>query len=99
MGLTATKAVRIEDAELDKLFQAKRALWKDLASEAYKYVAPPIEQRRETVRPDDLIPPLIPVLEISSDLRAFLAENRLTQKFWYQWFGEWIVDRVWTELP
>ena len=99
MGLTATKAVRIEDAELNKLFDKKRALWKGLAKEAYKYVAPPIKARGEKVRRDDLIPPLIPILEISSDLRDFLAEHRLTQKFWYQWFGEWIVDRVWDELP
>jgi hypothetical protein len=99
MGLTATKAVRIEDAELDQLFESHRAIWKDLAKEAHKYVAPQIEARGEAVRRDDLIPPLIPVLEISSDLRDFLIEHRLTQKYWYQWFGEWIVDKVWHELP
>lgn len=99
MSLTATKAVRLEDAELDDLFNKKRALWKGLAKEAYKYVAPPIEARGEDVRLDDLIPPLVPILEISSDLRDFLAEHRLTQKFWYEWFGEFIVDRVWSELP
>jgi hypothetical protein len=99
MGITAKKAVRIEDQELNKLFDKKRAMWKGLAKEAYKYVAPTIEARGEKVRSDDLIAPLMPVLEISSDLRDFLAERRLTQNFWYEWFGEWIIDRVWSELP
>jgi hypothetical protein len=99
VGLTATKAVRIEDAELNKLFDKKRTLWKGLAKEAYKYVAPAIKARKEDVRRDDLITPLLPVLEISSDLRDFLDEHKLTQKFWYEWFAEWIVDHVWSELP
>lgn len=41
---------------------------------------------------------LIPVLEVAADLRDFLAENRLTQKYWYQWFAELIVDRLWDDL-
>ena len=99
MGLTATRAVRLEDAGFDGLFQSKKALWKRLAKAAYEYVAPEIEARGESVRQDDLIRPLLPVLEISPDLRAFLSEKSLKQKYWYEWFGEWIVDRVWAELP
>jgi hypothetical protein len=99
MALTATKAVRLEDAGFGGLFSGKRSLWKGLAKEAYEYVATQIEARGESVRADDLIPPLLPVLEISPDLRDFLDEKKLTQKYWYQWFGEWIVDQVWAELP
>lgn len=57
-----------------------------------------LEDSGEPVRPDDLVTPLIPVLEVTADLRNFLDENRLTQKYWYQWFAELLVDRLWDEL-
>jgi hypothetical protein len=98
VGLTATKATRLEDGGLDGLFTSKRQLWKGLAKEAYDYVSRALKDSGEPVRPDDLIPPLVPVLEVSSVLREFLAENSLRQQYWYTWFGELIVDRLWDEL-
>lgn len=97
MGLTATKSLRLEDAGLVGLF-TKKKLWQPLAQNAYNYVSGGLEDSGEPVRPDDLIPPLIPVLEVAADLRDYLAENRLTQKYWYQWFAELIVDRLWDDL-
>lgn len=98
MGLTATKSVRLEDAGLDGLFSKKENLWRQLAQNAYNYVSGGLEDSGEPVRRDDLIPPLVPVLEVTDELREFLAEERLTQKYWYQWFAELIVDQLWDEL-
>jgi hypothetical protein len=98
VGLTATKATRLEDAGLDDLLRSEKTLWKSLATEAYEYVSRALKDSGEPVRPDDLIPPLVPVLEVSSILREFLAENSLRQQYWYTWFGELIVDRLWDEL-
>jgi hypothetical protein len=98
MGLTATKSLRLEDAGLDKLFTRKKTLWQPLAQNAYTYVTGGLEDSGEPVRPDDLIPMLVPVLEVTAELREFLADKKLTQKYWYEWFAELIVDRVWDDL-
>ena len=98
MGLTATKSVRLEGAGLTRLFDKQQKLWRALARNAYVYVSGGLEESGEPVRPDDLITPLVPVLEVTNELRDFLDENRLTQKYWYQWFAELIVDRVWNDL-
>lgn len=98
MGLTATKSLRLEDAGLDKLFTKREKLWQTLAQNAYNYVSGGLKDSGEPVRPDDLIAPLIPVLEVTTELREFLAEKRLKQKYWNQYFAELIVDRLWENL-
>jgi hypothetical protein len=50
------------------------------------------------VRPDDVVPTLVPALEVSDRLRTFLAGKKLTQQYWYTWFAELIVDRLWSDL-
>jgi hypothetical protein len=98
LGLTARKSLRLEDAGLDKLFERKEEMWSEMAQEAYDYTADFVKGAGEPVRPDDLIPVLVPVLEVTGALRTYLSENRLSQKYWYTWFGELIIDRVWDEL-
>jgi hypothetical protein len=98
MGLTATKSLRLEDAGLVKLFSKERQLWRTLAENAYDYVSGGLKDSGEPVRPDDLIAPLIPVLEVTAELRDFLAEKSLRQKYWNQYFAELMVDRLWNEL-
>ena len=98
MGLTARKSLRLEDAGLDGFFDTKKKMWTEMAQEAYDYTADFVKDAGEPVRPDDLIPVLVPVLEVTQTLREYLAENRLSQKYWYTWFGELIIDRLWDEL-
>lgn len=73
-------------------------MWAQMAQEAWDYTADFVKDADEPVRPDDLIPILEPVLEVNSTLRTYLSEQRLGQNYWYTWFAELIVDRVWKEL-
>jgi hypothetical protein len=57
-----------------------------------------VEESGEDVRQDDVVPLLIPALEVFDDFRDHLNAERLTQKYWYTYFAELIVDRVWEEL-
>lgn len=41
---------------------------------------------------------LVHALTINEDLRAYLAQKKLHQKFWYQRFADLILDRQWEEL-
>jgi hypothetical protein len=51
-----------------------------------------------TIRQDDVVPALQPVLEVTPALREFLAGRSLRQQYWYEWFAELIIDRLWDEL-
>lgn len=98
MALNATKSKRLEDAELDQYFDDHRALWKQKARRAYSYAKRFVEESGEEVRQDDVVPLLVPALEVFDDFRDHLAEEKLTQKYWYTYFAELIVDRLWEEL-
>lgn len=98
MGLTAQKSLRLEDEKLVDLFNDEKELWTNAAQEAYDYTADFVKEAGEPVRRDDLIPILVPVLEVTQKLRDFLSDNRLPQKYWFTWFGELIVDRLWDDL-
>ncbi len=95
MALSLNKLKRLEDAGLTELFEVDRKLWAAMAKDAYGYTRKFIGAE---VRPDDVVPTLVPALEVSDRLRTFLAGRKLTQQYWYVWFAELIVDRLWSDL-
>jgi hypothetical protein len=95
VALNLNKLKRLEDAGLGELFDADRKLWATMAKDAYGYTKKFVGAE---VRPDDLVPTLVPALEVSDRLRTFLAQKKLTQNYWYTWFAELIVDRLWSDL-
>jgi hypothetical protein len=95
VALNLQKLKRLEDAGLVELFDADRKLWTAMAKDAYAYTRKFIAG---AVRPDDVSPTLVPALEVSDRLRTYLAARKLTQNYWYLWFAELIVDRLWSDL-
>lgn len=95
MALSLNKLKRLTDAGLVELFEDDGKLWTAMAKDAYAYTKKFIGA---DVRPDDVVPTLVPALEVSDRLRTFLASRRLTQNYWYTWFAELIVDRLWPDL-
>lgn len=95
MALSLNKLKRLTDAGLVELFEDDGKLWTAMAKDAYAYTKKFIGAE---VRPDDVVPTLVPALEVSDRLRTFLASRRLTQNYWYTWFAELIVDRLWPDL-
>ena len=95
MALSLNKLKRLEDAGLAELFENDRKLWSAMTKEAYSYTRKFVGAE---VRPDDVVPTLVPALEVSDRLRTFLAKKKLTQNYWYTWFGELLVDRLWNHL-
>ena len=95
MALSLNKLKRLEDAGLTELFEADRKLWTAMTKDAYVYTRKFVGSE---VRPDDMVPTLVPALEVSDRLRTFLAARKLTQNYWYTWFAELLVDRLWPDL-
>ena len=95
MALSLNKLKRLDDAGLVGLFENDGKLWSAMARDAYAYTRKFVG---DEVRPDDVVPTLVPALEVSDRLRTFLAEKKLTQQYWYTWFAELMVDRLWDRL-
>jgi hypothetical protein len=95
VALSLQKLKRLEDAGLVRLFDEDEKLWTAMARDAYAYTRKFVGAE---VRPDDVVPTLVPALEVSDRLRTFLAERKLTQNYWYTWFAELMVDRLWSGL-
>jgi hypothetical protein len=95
VALSLNKLKRLEDAGLTELFDTERKLWTAMTKDAYVYTRKFVGAE---VRPDDMVPTLVPALEVSDRLRTFLAARKLTQNYWYTWFAELLVDRLWSDL-
>lgn len=95
MALSLNKLKRLSDAGLVEFFEEDRKLWTAMAKDAYGYTRKFIGKE---VRPDDVVPTLVPALEVSDLLRTYLAGRKLAQNYWYTWFAELIVDRLWSDL-
>jgi hypothetical protein len=97
MALNRVKELRLTDAGLVGLYEGELELWRELAEHAYEYAKNYIAAA-STIRQDDVVPALQPVLEVTPALREFLAGRSLRQQYWYEWFAELIIDRLWDEL-
>ena len=95
MALSLNKLKRLSDAGLVEFFEEDRKLWTAMVKDAYAYTRKFIGKE---VRPDDVVPTLVPALEVSDRLRTYLAGRKLAQNYWYTWFAELIVDRLWSDL-
>jgi hypothetical protein len=98
LALTALEVQRLNEKGFPKLFTDHQALWKDKAQEAYTYTKKFVTPTGQPVRPDDVLPMLIPALELSPELSAFLGTKRLTQKYWRGYFGDYVLDKLWAQL-
>jgi hypothetical protein len=98
MGLTAAKKVDLEDAGLIKFLGKDKNRWLGKATNAYTYTSQFVKDTGEDVRPDDLIDPLVSALQVDTKLHEYLAEKRLSQKYWFTYFAELIVDEFFDQL-
>lgn len=98
MGLTANDELSLRDAGLINFYNKKVPAFKALAARAYSFAYDNVHATGLPLRRDDVSTSLVSALEINNDLRTYLAQKRLTQKFWYQRFADLILDRLWEEL-
>jgi hypothetical protein len=95
MAITTLKTVRLKNAGLLDLFTKHQPHWKEMATRAKAYVGEFVTPAK--IHPDDLIPILVPRLELDPKLRAHVEKKKLAQNR-IMWFGEYIVDAVWAEI-
>lgn len=96
MALTLKKLKRLESVGATKHFAAHRAKWKAQAQSAHNYMRDGFDG--EQVRKDDIVTPLVSVVEIDADYRKFRAGKKLNQLYYINDFAEYVIDQVWDEV-
>lgn len=92
MGLTEASRLRLEGKGFEKLFKKHQDKWTELAEEARELIAGQVVGGKPTV--DDIKKTLLPLVELDPDLREFLEEKKLTQKYWVEDFTDYLLHLV-----
>ena len=91
MALTEVIRLHLESKGFQKLFTDHEDEWTEQAEAARVLLSNHMEADPNI---DDIRKALLPLLEISQHLRAFLDKKRLTQKYWIGYFTDYILYRV-----
>ncbi len=97
MALTLRELQALKDHGFDKLFQKNKAAWTKKAANAYTYFNGNLPTG-ETTRIDDVAGVLLPTLEVDVELRTFLQNKKLSQKYWILYFCDFILEQVWSQI-
>jgi hypothetical protein len=98
MALTAEEIQNLRNASLIKFFGDHKDLYLTKAKSAYQYAKAYVDAAQEPVRVDDAAGPLVLALKVGDPLVTYLADKKLTQKYWYNWFADYILDQLWKEV-
>lgn len=98
MALTAEEIQNLRNASLIDFFNAHKDLYIAKATRAYQYTKQYVEAAGEPVRVDDVAGPLVLALKVGDPLIGYLARKKLTQKYWYNWFADYVLDQLWAEV-
>jgi hypothetical protein len=95
MALTTAVEMELKNAGLIAEFNSKRAIWLDMAKEAYGYTCSTMVG---SPKQDDVSPHLAWALETRSDFIRIKDTKKLRAKYWFRRFADLIIDRCWKEL-
>jgi len=94
MALTRKTEQDLSAAGLTDFFEKEKKLWQPMAEHAFDYT----NRFIDPVRQDDVLQLLQPELQVCEPLRRYLSEKKLREKYWYERFGELVIDRLWPDL-
>ncbi len=98
MALTAEEIQSLSNASLIDFFGQHKDLYITKAKSAYNYAKAYVDAAGQPVRVDDAAGPLVLALKVGDPVVGYLAKKKLTQKYWYNWFADYILDQLWKEV-
>jgi hypothetical protein len=98
MALTLEKIQKLTNAGLVDYLNGDPDPWVTMARRTYQFLK--IEFGGVDPLPDDVAPIILKVLRINPDLAAHLQEHHppLTQQYWFEYFGDLILQRKWDQI-
>ena len=93
-GMTLGKERALKAKGFDELFRVGRRKWLEMADTARKYTETYPTRGREVLRPGDVAENLRNAIKIDPDFEDHLAAKRLVQKYWSEFFSEYILEQM-----
>jgi hypothetical protein len=93
MSLTLEKLRRLRDKEFDQLYDGNVDKWVAMVNNARTYAHSFIVDG-ETIRPGDLAEIIKNAIRNDPDFLTHVAENGTHQKYWVDWYADYILDRI-----
>lgn len=97
MSLTQLEEQRLKKAGLIAYFEAHRPAFQASAKGLLDYLKGNWPAN-SIVRPDDVAKSLLAVVEVDTDLQNYLATEKLKQQYYYKYFTNLILERVWDDI-
>ncbi|AWM78210.1 hypothetical protein [Phenylobacterium parvum] len=97
MALTLDEEQKLEAAGLIAFFLTSQATWLATVKRTHAFLKATLPSGT-TIRPDDLAKTLLPLVEVDEPLQAQLAMKKLKPKYWFRYFTNLIIDRLWTQI-
>jgi hypothetical protein len=98
MSLTESKIKDLHDKKFDDLYEKHKPEWWAMAENAYQHARDHICDG-DHPRQDDVLKVLVPMLEPNETLRKHQEDNHARYKRFRDFFGEYIIDKYYEELP
>jgi hypothetical protein len=92
LGLTESKVKDLHDKKFDSLFKKHKDGWVEMAGNAHAFAKKHITDGHDP-RADDILKPLLTMLEVNEDLRKHQEDNHARYRRFREFFGEYIVDQ------
>lgn len=96
MALTLEIEQKLQRFGLVDYFVTRQTAWQGMAQETYDYAKK--QFGGAPIRPDDLAKFVYPVVEIDKPLQRFLDMKKCSQKYWFRYFTNLIIDRTWNAI-
>jgi hypothetical protein len=97
VSLTLKAEQMLASAGLIEFYQKDSVRWDRAAKETFTFLKGNFP-KGGTIRCDDVAVALLPLLEVSEELGAFLQAEKLTQRYWIRHFADLILDRAWPKI-
>ncbi len=93
MSLDTEKIHRLKGKEFDELYKKGSKKWSAMVQMAHDY-AQSIMPKGEHARIGDVVEIVQNAIKIDPDFEKHFSEQKLTQKYWAEWYAEYIVEQV-----
>ena len=97
MSLTLEVEQKLQAVGLTKLYDKHKSKWVSLAKKAYAFVLNNFPNNA-IIRRDDVAKALLPVMTVNENLKKYFGVQKLTQKYWFSYFVDLILDRCWADI-
>ena len=97
MGLDLEQEQRLRNEGFVDFFEETEQDWQAVALRGYQYMHQGFPEGA-AVRQDDVVKAIEPIVEVDPRFQEHKSEQRLSQKYWVEYFANLIVDRCWATI-